>query len=81
MSGFTLSMVEYVETVPTLWSATKGTYLVFTSIYFANPLSEFITENPQYLAESNSMRFLSDNFGSTYNLCHCEYTYDIFVFS
>jgi len=52
--GFTLSMVEYIETVPSLWDATK----------------EFILENPQYVAPSNSMRFLSDNFGLTYNLCH-----------
>jgi hypothetical protein len=36
---------------------------------------EFITENPQYLHPDNSMDFLSDNSGETYNLCHCEWTF------
>jgi len=34
---------------------------------------EFVTENPQYLHPDNSMDFLSDNSGETYNLCHCEW--------
>lgn len=33
-------------------------------------LSEFITEHPQYLADDNAMKFLSDDGGQTYNLCH-----------
>lgn len=32
---------------------------------------EFIKENPQYLPSGNSMGFLSDNGGETYNRCHC----------
>jgi alpha 1,2-mannosyltransferase len=24
--GFTLSLYEYIETIPTLWDAVKGTY-------------------------------------------------------
>lgn len=33
---------------------------------------EFAQENPQYIAANNSMDFLSNNGGQTYNLCHCE---------
>ncbi|KAF9227899.1 glycosyltransferase family 15 protein [Gyrodon lividus] len=52
--GFTISMPEWEPTIPTLWSSIK----------------EFIAENPQYLHHDNSMDFLSDNAGDTYNLCH-----------
>jgi len=52
--GFTVSLLEYAETIPTLWDATK----------------EFIKENPQYLPSGNSMGFLSDNGGKSYNRCH-----------
>jgi alpha 1,2-mannosyltransferase len=34
--------------------------------------SEFMKENPQYVADGNAMNFLSDNGGSKYNLCHCK---------
>lgn len=53
--GFTISLYEYIETIPTLWDAVK----------------EFISENPQYLPEDNAMQFLSDDGGETYNRCHC----------
>uniref|UniRef100_A0A8H7Y2M3 Glycosyltransferase family 15 protein n=1 Tax=Psilocybe cubensis TaxID=181762 RepID=A0A8H7Y2M3_PSICU len=52
--GFTISLVEWEATIPTLWSAVK----------------EFISENPHYVDPNNSMEFLSDNNGDTYNLCH-----------
>jgi len=52
--GFTISMYEFEKTVPTLWQATK----------------EFIAENPQYVAKDNAMNFLSDDGGSSFNLCH-----------
>ncbi|KAG8808495.1 alpha 1,2-mannosyltransferase 2.4.1, partial [Serendipita sp. 399] len=51
--GFTISMYEYESTIPTLWETTM----------------DFIKENPQYVAEDNAMRFLSDD-GQKYNLCH-----------
>ena len=35
--------------------------------------SEFITDNPQYLAPNNSMPYLSEDGGKTYNMCHCTY--------
>jgi alpha 1,2-mannosyltransferase len=52
--SFTLSLYEYVETIPTLWDATKN----FTKHY------------PQHIAKDNSMKFLSDDGGETYNHCH-----------
>lgn len=34
--------------------------------------SEFIADNPGFVEQKNSMDFLSDNGGESYNLCHCE---------
>ncbi len=34
--------------------------------------AEFVRTHPQYLAEDNSLEFISDNHGYTFNLCHCE---------
>jgi alpha 1,2-mannosyltransferase len=52
--SFVLSLYEYVETIPTLWDTVKN----FTKIF------------PQHVAKDNSMAFLSDDGGSTYNHCH-----------
>jgi len=52
--SFTLSLYEYVETIPTLWDATKN----FTKHY------------PQHIVKDNGMKFLSDDGGETYNHCH-----------
>lgn len=52
--GFTISLHEYQETIPTLWDTTR----------------EFIDENPQYLDADNNMAWLSDDQGQTYNGCH-----------
>jgi alpha 1,2-mannosyltransferase len=52
--SFTLSLYEYVETIPTLWESTK----------------KFIKEHPEHIVEKNSMGFLSDDGGDTYNHCH-----------
>ncbi|WLF78524.1 alpha 1,2-mannosyltransferase 2.4.1 [Lodderomyces elongisporus] len=52
--GFTVSLYEFKNTIPTLWDHTK----------------KFIQENPQYLAKDNFMDFISDDGGETYNLCH-----------
>ncbi|KZP31545.1 glycosyltransferase family 15 protein [Athelia psychrophila] len=48
------ALTEWEPTISTLWSTVK----------------EFITEHPQYLADDNAMKFLSDDGGQTYNLCH-----------
>ncbi|CAK7270773.1 alpha 1,2-mannosyltransferase 2.4.1 [Sporothrix epigloea] len=52
--SFVLSLYEYAETIPTLWDSTK----------------KFIAEHPEHISEDNSMRFLSDDGGETYNKCH-----------
>ncbi|KAF9482769.1 glycosyltransferase family 15 protein [Pholiota conissans] len=52
--GFTISLVEWEATIPTLWNTVK----------------EFITNHPEYISPDNAMRYLSDNGGETYNLCH-----------
>ncbi|KAF2240002.1 glycosyltransferase family 15 protein [Viridothelium virens] len=52
--SFVLSLYEYVETIPTLWDSVK----------------KFIKAHPEHIAEDNSMSFLSDDGGNTYNHCH-----------
>ncbi|KAI0831999.1 glycosyltransferase family 15 protein [Trametes gibbosa] len=52
--GFTITPLEWPKTIPTLWSTVK----------------EFVEKNPQYLAHPNSMNYLSDDGGETYNRCH-----------
>jgi alpha 1,2-mannosyltransferase len=52
--SFVLSLYEYVETIPTLWESTK----------------KFIKNHPEHIAKDNSMGFLSDDGGETYNRCH-----------
>ncbi|KAL1955530.1 hypothetical protein VTO42DRAFT_8484 [Malbranchea cinnamomea] len=52
--GFVLSLHEYKETIPTLWDSTK----------------RFIEKHPEHIVEGNSLDFISDDGGKTYNLCH-----------
>ncbi|KAF9650772.1 glycosyltransferase family 15 protein [Thelephora ganbajun] len=52
--SFTLTMLEYVQTIPTFW----------------NTMTDFIKKNPQYVAENNAMDFLSTDGGRSYSLCH-----------
>ncbi|KAI9667865.1 MAG: alpha 1,2-mannosyltransferase 2.4.1 [Bathelium mastoideum] len=52
--SFVLSLYEYVETIPTLWDSVK----------------KFMKAHPEHIAEDNSMSFLSDDGGNTYNHCH-----------
>lgn len=52
--GWTISLREYFETIPTLWDTTK----------------KFIKANPKAVAKNNLMDWISDDKGETYNLCH-----------
>lgn len=52
--SFVLSLYEYAETIPTLWQSVK----------------KFMQAHPEYIVEGNSMEFLSDDNGETYNKCH-----------
>ena len=54
--AFTITMYEYRATIPTLWDT----------------VTNFVQENPQYVAENNAMGYMSDDSGKSYNLCHCE---------
>ena len=37
-----------------------------------NRCLEFVRDHPHYLSKNNSLQFLSDNGGESYNLCHCK---------
>ena len=52
--SFVLSLYEYVETIPTIWDSAK----------------KFIKKYPEHIAEDNSMKWLSDDDGKSYNHCH-----------
>ena len=52
--SFVLSLYEYVETIPTLWDSVK----------------KFMEKHPEHIKVDNSMGFLSDDGGKTYNRCH-----------
>lgn len=52
--GFSVSLYEYLETIPTLWQTTK----------------DFLAKFPQYQAKDSMIDFVSDDGGETYNKCH-----------
>ncbi|KAE8376901.1 nucleotide-diphospho-sugar transferase [Aspergillus bertholletiae] len=52
--SFVLSLYEYFDTIPTLWDSVK----------------KFMSDHPEHIAKDNSMDFLSDDGGKTYNKCH-----------
>jgi len=52
--SFVLSLYEYAKTIPTIWDSTK----------------KFIKAHPEHIPEDNSMEWLSDDGGETYNHCH-----------
>ena len=52
--SFTISLYEYAETIPTLWDTAK----------------QFMKKHPEHIAPDNSMEFLSNDGGKTYNNCH-----------
>ena len=59
--SFVLSLYEYVETIPTLWDSTK----------------KFIKAHPEHIAKDNSMGFLSDDGGESFNRCHMWSNFEI----
>lgn len=52
--SFVLSLYEYVETIPTLWDSVK----------------KFMKNHPEHIVKDNSLGFLSDDGGESYNHCH-----------
>ncbi|PVF94295.1 glycosyltransferase family 15 protein [Serendipita vermifera] len=59
--GFISSMSQYSRTVANLW----------------NTVNEFTQQNPQYVADDNAMRFISDDEGINYNLCNFWNSFEI----
>ncbi|CCE65512.1 hypothetical protein TPHA_0L01590 [Tetrapisispora phaffii CBS 4417] len=52
--GFILSVTDYIETIPTLWST----------------VTSFFADFPQHFNKNNLMNFISNDNGNTYNRCH-----------
>ncbi|KZS97114.1 glycosyltransferase family 15 protein [Sistotremastrum niveocremeum HHB9708] len=52
--SFVIALEELGDTVPTLWDTVK----------------KFTREYPQYIAPDNSIDFVSDDHGESFNLCH-----------
>ncbi|KAG1294325.1 hypothetical protein G6F66_005308 [Rhizopus arrhizus] len=52
--GWTLSLIEYESTIPTLWKTVKS----------------FMKDYPQLIPKNNLIDFISYNHGKDYNLCH-----------
>lgn len=74
--GFTLSLYEYIETIPSLWTSVRGEQDSWADLQIwrrANAWTEFMELHPEHLAEDNAIGFLSDDGGLTYNKCHCEW--------
>ena len=52
--SFVISLYEYAETIPTIWDSAK----------------KFMEKFPEHIPEGNSLKWLSDDDGKTYNHCH-----------
>ena len=52
--SFVLSLYEYHETIPTIWDSVRT----------------FMKEHPEHVAKGNSLDFLSEDGGKSYNNCH-----------
>lgn len=52
--GFVLSLYEYAETISTIWDS----------------VLQFMSTYPQHIPEDDSLSFVSDDQGLTYNRCH-----------
>ncbi|QIW99346.1 hypothetical protein AMS68_004864 [Peltaster fructicola] len=52
--SFVISLLEYGETIETLWQSVK----------------KFIKAHPEHIAKDNMMDFVSEDGGETYNKCH-----------
>lgn len=52
--GFTITLREFPETIPTLWTTTRN----------------FVELHPNYVHENNLLEFITLNKGKEYNLCH-----------
>jgi alpha 1,2-mannosyltransferase len=76
--GFTVSLIEFGATIPTLWQATKGKQCFYPPCHlfrFNHKLNvlvllDFIKQNPKYVAHENALPFITEDDGESYNNCH-----------
>ena len=74
--AFTITMYEYLATIPTLWKHVMGSlffsplkvnFLLTYSFY----ISDFAHDHPEFIDKDNALGFMSSDNGDHYNLCHC----------
>jgi alpha 1,2-mannosyltransferase len=65
--GFTISLLEYKETIPSLWATVKS----FVKDWNANH------PNDKLPRDERMYSFITDDEGETYNLCHFWSKYDV----
>jgi alpha 1,2-mannosyltransferase len=63
--SFTITMHEYMATIPTLWNTVK----------------RFMKDNADLISSPNSMEFISNDQGESYNSCHYWSNFEIANFS
>ncbi|KAJ1960221.1 hypothetical protein IWQ62_004310, partial [Dispira parvispora] len=62
--GFTISLTEIAETIPTLWNTTK----------------EFMRKHPEYIGKRNTLPWVTDSSFEEYNGCHFWSNFEIASF-
>ena len=73
-------MYEYEATIPTLWGHVMGSSLLnwLSMVVLLMFRIEFAKLHPEFIAEDNSLGFMSPNNGESYNLCHCVWIFPRF---
>lgn len=71
--GFTISLPEYMKTIPTLWHHVQGMPFLpnIDCDVLKSSSTAFALKHPEYIPENNAMGFLTNPDGS-YNGCHCK---------
>ena len=70
--AFVLTVYEISATISSLWNHVKGSLPNQSKCVFVSlPPPDFIKKNPEFVTSNNSMGFISDSGGATYNRCHC----------
>ncbi|SCV70130.1 BQ2448_1524 [Microbotryum intermedium] len=64
--GWAISIYEYAETIPSLWSVTQGESISVVT----GSVWDFIHKNQRLIAPNNLIDWISDDLGETYNRCH-----------
>lgn len=71
--SFVISMHELQPTVRSLWQTVKGAAFPSSLLPYANrSMLDFRKDYPDIVSADNSLPFISDDKGETYNYCHCK---------